>query len=265
VDALEDELLAVALGAAERAAARHREGLGAVAHATKSSATDPVTEVDRESEDLIVAHVLAARPDDGVTGEEGRTVESTSGVRWIIDPLDGTVNYLYGFPSHAVSIGVEVDGCLTVGVVVDTALGVTYTAVQGRGAWRDGLPLEVRASPPPLEHALVATGFAYLAEQRAEQAALLTGVLPLVRDIRRAGSAAVDMCHASAGIVDAYYEQHPNEWDVAAGTVIGRECGLTVHWDPVTRFVVAAPPPLYGQLVDVLADAGAPMGPFREG
>ena len=145
------------------------------------------------------------------------------------------------------SIGVEVDGSLAVGAVVDTALGVTYTAVRGRGAWRDGHPLPVRAAPPPLEHALVATGFAYRADQRAEQAALLVGVLPAVRDIRRAGSAAVDLCHAGTGTVDAYYEQHPNEWDVAAGTVIGRECGLVVHWDPATRFVVAAPPPLYAR------------------
>ena len=179
-------------------------------------------------------------------------------MRWIIDPLDGTVNYLYGFPSHAVSIGVEVDGSLAVGAVVDTALGVTYTAVRGRGAWRDGHPLPVRAAPPPTG-ARPGGDRLRLPRRSAGRAGrrCWSGCCPAVRDIRRAGSAAVDLCHAGTGTVDAYYEQHPNEWDVAAGTVIGRECGLVVHWDPATRFVVAAPPPLYAQLVALLAEHGA--------
>ena len=163
----------------------------------------------------------------------------TTGIRWIVDPLDGTVNYLYRFPAHAVSIAVEVDGQTVAGVVHDTALGVVYAAALGHGATGDGRPISPNIVHEPGQ-ALLATGFAYLAETRASQAATFARFLPLVRDIRRAGSSALDLCWTACGLVDAYYETGPHLWDVAAGVLIVKEAGGVASYDDGSKRVLAA-------------------------
>jgi myo-inositol-1(or 4)-monophosphatase len=202
---------------------------------TKSTRTDVVTQMDTDAEDLVVTTILAARPDDGLLGEEGAALPGTSGVRWIIDPLDGTVNYLYRLPGWAVSIAVEVDGVVEVGVVDVPAYAETYVAVRGQGARLlaagsvHGLE---PSAPADLGQALVATGFGYARARRAAQARTLAMVLPEVRDIRRAGAAAVDLCWAAAGRVDCYYERGLNPWDLAAGVLVATEAGLAAGGPP---------------------------------
>jgi len=228
--------------------------------ATKSSATDIVTEMDRRSERVIVDRLLAARPDDGVLGEEGADHEGTSGITWVVDPIDGTVNYLYEIPSYAVSIGAsDGDGPL-VGVVVNPVSGETWTAVRGGGAFLDGRQLRL-AEPPPLEMALVATGFGYGRNRRARQAEILRSVLPVVRDIRRAGAASLDLCALATGRVDAYYEQGLQPWDLAAGGLVATEAGAVVtglRGRPASEaLVVAAAPGLVEPLTALLSDLAA--------
>ncbi len=220
------ELLALALDVAEEAAGlirRERAG-GVEVAATKSSATDIVTRVDRDSEQLIRTRLLEARPGDGFLGEEGGHDDGDSGVRWVVDPIDGTVNFLYGLPQYAVSIAAEVDGVVTAGVVLNVPTGVTYCATLGGGALRDGEPLAVRG-PAPMAERLVITGFNYEPPVRALQAAAITRLLPLVRDIRRTGSAALDLCHVAEGAADGYVEEGLHAWDHAAGGLIAREAG----------------------------------------
>jgi myo-inositol-1(or 4)-monophosphatase len=183
-----------------------------------------VTEVDGESEALLVARILAARPNDAIRGEEGANRAGTSGVRWVVDPLDGTTNYLYGFPSYSVSIGIEVEGVAAVGVVFDASRGELYAAAAGRGATLDGRPLRV-TTQDQLPLALVGTGFGYEIERRRKQAAVAAYLVPRVRDIRRAGSAALDLCAVAAGRLDAYAEFGLNEWDRCAGMLIVNEAG----------------------------------------
>lgn len=222
---------------------------------TKSSATDMVSEMDRAAERLIVDALLAARPDDGLLGEEGSSREGTSGVRWVVDPLDGTTNYLYGLPAWAVSIGAEVDGRAVAGVVFAPALGETYAASLGGGATRNGHPISV-SDATDLSTALIATGFAYSRARREQQGALVARVLPRVRDIRRGGSAAIDLCWAACGRVDAYYEAGTAPWDRAAGQLIVTEAGGVVSGvdggAPSEEGCVAAPPALHGALLDLL-------------
>ncbi len=253
-DSTLDHLMELALDLASGAAAIHRRGITGEVD-TKSSATDPVTQVDRDSERLILEGIARARPDDGVLGEEGARRDGTSGFRWVIDPLDGTVNYLYGFPSHAVSIGVEFGGVPVVGVVHDTALGEVYRARRGGGAFRDDVPIRPNDVSDPAR-ALVATGFAYEPRVRRSQAEVLTGVIDRVRDIRRAGSAAIDMCWTASGRVDAYYETGPHPWDVTAGLVIVREAGGTAAYDPVNNRIMASAPGLWAPLGDLLTGSG---------
>lgn len=244
--------LAVRLAA--DAAAVHRAGRGRALHVeTKGSRTDHVSEIDREAERLIVAGIDAARPDDGILGEEGSARAGSSGVRWIIDPLDGTTNYLYGFPAYSVSIGIEVDGVLAVGVVHDSARDVCYAGIRDGIATCDGVPIRVRPTAD-LGMALVGTGFQYRPEIRARQAATLAAVLPAVRDVRRGGSAALDLCWVAAGHLDAFYEAALSEWDVAAGMVIAAAAGAEV----VRRDVPGAPSPL------VIAAHPSLMPPLRE-
>ena len=200
---------------------------------TKSSPTDIVTEMDQRSEKLIVAGILAERPDDGFLGEEGASREGTSGVRWVIDPIDGTVNYLYEIPGWCVSIGVQVDGVTVAGVVEIPMLRETFTALRGEGAWRNGEPIRAFSSqsegkPVPLERALVATGFGYGTERRAVQGVIVADLLPRVRDIRRAGAAAIDLCSVACGRVDGYFERGTKPWDLAAGELIATEAGAIV-------------------------------------
>ncbi|MFM2181795.1 MAG: hypothetical protein RJB61_89 [Actinomycetota bacterium] len=203
---------------------RARNEADEVASDSKSSATDMVTEFDRASERLIVDGILAVRPDDGIVGEEGTGVDGTSGVDWVIDPIDGTTNFVYGLPGYAVSVAATVDGAARVGAVYLPATDELFTAVAGAGARRNGLPIRCSTSAD-LATALVATGFAYDAARRAVQAARVALLLPTVRDIRRLGAAAADLCHLAAGRLDAYFEQGLGAWDYAAGALIASESG----------------------------------------
>ncbi|MFP5371079.1 MAG: inositol monophosphatase family protein [Actinomycetes bacterium] len=217
----------------------------------KSSPVDVVTQVDTACEELVVARLLGARPDDGILGEEGGARRGTSGIRWIVDPIDGTVNFLYGLPAYAVSIAAEVQGRVVAGVVANAATGEVFTATAGGGArltspGRPDPALLSGSRPASLEQALVATGFGYRVEQRRAQGAVVAELLTRVRDIRRNGSAALDLCSAAAGRVDAYYELHLNPWDHAAGALVAAEAGLVVSGLPGRPFgepmaIVAAP------------------------
>jgi myo-inositol-1(or 4)-monophosphatase len=239
---------------------------------TKSSPTDVVTEMDRAAEALIARRLLAERPGDAILGEEGG--ESGHGrVRWIVDPLDGTINYLYGLPDWAVSVAAEVDGTVVAGVVAVPARGELFTAVLGQGAWlwpaalpRDAAPLPDPAPPPvaarcnapvALHEALVATGFGYVAARRVVQGEVVAAVLPRVRDIRRGGSCAVDLCSLAMGRVDAFYERGVNYWDFAAGGLVATEAGARLGGlagGPAgPEMTIAAEPGLFGALSELLA------------
>lgn len=242
-----------------------RYGRVSVVH-TKSSPTDVVTEMDRAAEQLIRDRLQAARPGDAILGEEGGETGSGS-VRWIVDPLDGTVNYLYGLPDWAVSIAAEVTGVVVAGAVCVPLRRSLFSATLGGGAWlesawQDGRQRLACNSGVALADALVATGFGYPAVQRAEQGQVVAAVLPMVRDIRRAGAAAADLCSLAAGRVDAYYEQGVHEWDIAAGGLIAREAGAMMgglNGQPAGEaMTLAADPALFTALHDLLAslDAG---------
>ncbi len=213
---------------------------------TKSSATDMVSEVDEACERLIVEGIERARPGDGILSEEGASAATTTGVRWVIDPIDGTTNYLYGHPGYAISIAAEVDGETAVGVVHDPIHGERFAAARGGEATRNGVPIRV-SEETDLGSALIATGFAYTAPERVAQAELLVRVIGSIRDIRRMGAAAIDLCSVACGRVDGYYERGLNSWDLAAGALIARTAGATVgELDDGT--VVVAPPALYEPL-----------------
>ncbi|WP_460853729.1 inositol monophosphatase family protein [Nocardioides montaniterrae] len=197
--------------------------------ATKSSSVDVVTVADREAEELIRERLLAARPDDAILGEEGDDHPGTTGVRWIVDPIDGTVNFLYGLREYSVSIAAEVDGEVVAGVVLDVANGRLYAGDTETGVpTREGTPLGVRP-PVPLAQRLVLTGFSYSAEVRAIQGAAVARLLPQVRDIRRHGSCALELCHLAEGSADAYVEEGINLWDHAAGGLIARLAGARLE------------------------------------
>ncbi len=227
---------------------------------TKSTATDMVSEMDRASEQLIVSALLGARPDDGIVGEEGSTTAGTSGVRWVIDPLDGTTNYLYGHPGWGVSIAAERADGVVAGVVADAVHGELFSATRGGGALRNGEPIRCSGATE-LATALVATGFGYAADRRRGQAEVLVGLLPRVRDIRRMGAAAVDLCSVACGRVDAYFERGLAWWDLAAGALIATEAGAilsSLDGGPVRAgSVVAAGPGLIASLRDLLGSLGA--------
>ncbi|CAN5619730.1 inositol monophosphatase family protein [soil metagenome] len=229
---------------------------GALDMGTKSSPTDIVTTMDTAAERLIADAVREARPDDGMLGEEGMDTTGSSGVRWVVDPIDGTVNYLYRYPAWAVSIAAEVDGKVVAGVVHAPALGETWTAILGGGARLGGRVLRV-GEPRELGQSLIATGFGYSAADRAWQAEIVSAVLPRVRDIRRGGSAAIDLCSVATGRVDGYYERGCNPWDLAAGALVAREAGAIVggsNGAPAGYdLVLAAPPTLFAALHDLVA------------
>src|SRR5271165_3955520 len=236
---------------------------------TKSSPTDVVTEMDRRSEALITSRIRADRPGDAVLGEEGgQTAGGPAGgsdggrpgrVRWVVDPLDGTVNYLYGLSDWAVSIAAEVDGTVVAGVVEVPRHGETFTAVAGQGAWLHRGEARVAlhcTSDVPLGQALVGTGFGYDSKRRRVQGEVIAALLPYIRDIRRGGSAAVDLCSVAAGRLDAFFERGLNYWDFAAGGLIAREAGATVGGlagrTESTSMTVAAGLGLYLQLDNFL-------------
>jgi len=188
----------------------------------KSSRTDMVSDADRDAEAAITSLLTAERPGDGLLAEEGSEREASGGRRWVVDPLDGTTNFLYGLPAWAVSIAMEDGDGAAVTVVLDPVRDELFTAVRGEGAWLGTRRLAVNGCES-LDTALIATGFAYDAERRGIQAELLLRVLPRLRDIRRAGSAALDLCSVAAGRVDGYYERGGQPWDWAAGTLIVTE------------------------------------------
>ena len=192
---------------------------------SKTSITDPVSDADREAERTIRELLTGERPDDGLVGEEGSRVEGARpGRHWIVDPLDGTVNFLYGLRTWAVSIALEDDEGLAVGVVYDPVDGECFSAVRGEGARLNGESIRVSACTA-LDRAMVATGFSYVAEERARQARLLLELLPRIRDLRRAGAAALDLAYVAAGRVDAFYERGLKRWDEAAGLLLVMEAG----------------------------------------
>lgn len=212
-----------------------RRGNVAVA-ATKSSLTDIVTASDLASETALRAAILSARPDDGFVGEEGSDVASRSGLTWVVDPIDGTVNYLYGRASYAVSVAVVLgdprDPLVwepVAGAVHAPELGVTYLAGSGLGATRNDVALTLGAGPD-LGNALVSTGFSYSAEERARQGATFAALIPQVRDIRRAGAGAIDVCDVAAGLLDAHFELGLKPWDIAAAVLVVSEAGGAVRY-----------------------------------
>jgi myo-inositol-1(or 4)-monophosphatase len=197
-------------------------GLGA-----KTSETDLVSDADLEAERVIRELLEAERPEDGLLAEEGSRAEAESGRRWVVDPLDGTINFLYGFPAWAVSVALEGPEGIEVAVVLDPVRPELYRAVRGEGATLNGEPIST-SGRTRLARALVATGFSYESEHRAWQAELLLGLLPQIRDIRRSGAAALDLCLVAAGRVDAFYERGLKRWDEAAGRLIVEEAGGVV-------------------------------------
>ncbi|TNM68898.1 inositol monophosphatase [Streptomyces sp. NP160] len=256
------ECAARAAGALVREGRAERGGVTA----TKSSRSDVVTAMDTASEQLIRRVLRAERPQDAVLGEEGGTTGGTSGLTWVVDPIDGTVNYVYGIPAYAVSVAVvagepapphwrPVAGC-----VHNPETGETWTASLGGGARLDGEPVHAAAGPP-LAEALVGTGFGYTASRRAEQADVVARLLPRVRDVRRIGSAALDLCYVASGRLDAFYERGLNPWDAAAGWLVAAEAGVSlVGLDGAGAsqdMLVAAPPALALELAAELSRAGA--------
>lgn len=264
--ALLDQLLELATTLAVQAGRMVRDGRaerGIEVASTKSTATDMVTEFDRASETLIVAGILAARPHDGIIGEEGTDARGTSGVDWLIDPIDGTTNFLYGLPGWGVSIAARTGAGTQVGVVYVPATDELFTATAGGGARLNGAPITCSTNGE-LALALVATGFSYRADRRAAQAQRVAQLLPRVRDMRRFGAAAPDLCYLAAGRVDAYFEQWLGPWDLAAGELIAREAGCrtgSLDGGPVRpSSVLAANPALFGPLRDLIAEIDAGLG-----
>jgi len=257
-DALGDELATIALAAARAAAEIQRAGFGGIREQvdTKSSATDMVSEVDRQAEAAVVGIITERRPNDAILGEEGTSRDGSSGVRWVIDPLDGTTNYLFGIPAFSVSIAAELDGATVVGVVIDPSRAETWAAVRARGARLNGRPVTVATGRSQLATALVATGFGYRAERRTRQAQVAAAVVPAVRDIRRFGSAALDLCWVAGGRLDAYYEWGLNPWDLAAGRLICDEAGARTEI-LTGRTIIACVPDLFDPLAELLVSAGA--------
>ncbi|MGH3350604.1 MAG: inositol monophosphatase family protein [Nocardioides sp.] len=262
------DLLALAVATARAAADLVRERAAGVVEvaATKSSATDVVTEADRDTEALIRRLISRERPEDGFFGEEGasdgESTTGTSGVRWIVDPIDGTVNFLYGLPSYAVSIAAEYDGEIVAGAVVDVPRGTLYAAFRqpdgSVAAVKDGEPVGVRP-PADLSQRLVATGFSYDAGLRRIQGEALVRLLPVVRDVRRIGSAALDICGVAEGTLDGYLEEGVHLWDHAAACLVAEGSGA--RWEATTgaggrRFVLVAPAHGYDSLRKAAVQAG---------
>jgi myo-inositol-1(or 4)-monophosphatase len=229
---------------------------------TKSSATDIVTLADQAAEAMVKERLLGARPGDGMVGEEGDDLRGTSGVVWIVDPIDGTVNYLYGLPHFAVSIAAEVDGEVVAGVVVAPALDLEYVATLGGGATCNGRPVRPRPAAPLAER-LVATGFSYEQPARTRQAGYIAHLLPRVRDLRRLGSCALDLCGVASGTLDAYVEEGAHIWDHAAAGLVVLEAGgiLEVARSPGgKRLLICAPRDGFAEFREAVVDAGFVRG-----
>ncbi|MCH7788233.1 MAG: inositol monophosphatase [Acidobacteria bacterium] len=260
--ALHDLAVSIAAATATEVVRRSNESFEV---ATKSSATDLVTEIDAWAERFIIDSISEARPDDGFIGEEGADSASRSGVTWVIDPIDGTTNFVYRYPMFAVSIAAVTETETLVGAVAHCSSGEVYHATTGGGAFVGESPLAV-SDQQSLPQSLVATGFGYDAEQRRQQAQQLTHIIGEVRDIRRSGSAATDLAFTAAGLVDAYYEAGLNRWDIAAGELIVREAGGLVDLTETgnRRYsVLAAAPGVFDELRVLLKMArGHADGPW---
>ena len=271
-DALIDSLVTLAAHLAATAGTLVRDGRPdeVIVADTKSSPIDVVTAMDTDSEMLLRRLISAARPHDGILGEEGDAVPGTSGLTWVVDPIDGTVNYLYGLPSYAVSVAVvagepDPESWVPIaGCVYRVHDGASYTAGRGRGSYLDGRRLTVNDAHP-LSHSLVSTGFGYTVERRRAQGAVVAALLPRVRDIRRIGSAALDLCAVASGNLDLHYERGLKPWDMAAGQLIAMEAGAVVtglHGRPATeQMTVAGPAASVAELVALLEVLGADDGP----
>jgi myo-inositol-1(or 4)-monophosphatase len=259
-DALAADLLGLARGLAAAAGEVLRARPADLGVTTKSSPTDVVTVMDRAAERVILAGLARLRPDDAVVSEESAATLGATAVRWLVDPLDGTVNYLYGIPHYAVSIAAEVDGVLAAGVVLDVERRLVYAATRGGGATCEGRPLAC-STQTTLPQSLLATGFSYDVEQRSLQARSMLQVLPAVRDIRRFGSAALDLCAVASGQVDAFFESGMHKWDWAAGALIAREAGARVDGlqgrSPGRHTTLAANPVLFDRVHDLLVASQA--------
>lgn len=264
------ELLEIAVTAAQRAGAVITSGLhsGQRLVNTKSTATDLVTEMDHASEETIVSVILETRPDDSIVAEEGARHQGSSDVTWVVDPIDGTTNYVYGHPGFAISIAAQRGSQTIAAVVSDPLHGDLYTATVGGGSYRNGVPVAV-SGKEQLPTALVATGFSYLAERRREQAQVVSELISEVRDIRRMGAASVDLCSVASGRVDAYYERWLSPWDFAAGILIATEAGATVGdlsgGVPSPDFVLASSPAVFDELCRLLLRSGAAGPASRRG
>lgn len=243
----------VARAAGDAVRARRPDGVPGTS--TKSTVTDMVTELDRASEAIVVSSLLAARPDDAIVGEEGADLAGTSGISWLVDPIDGTTNLLYDLPGWAVSIAAADASGTVAAVVYVPTFGDLFRAVRGGGALLNGRPISCR-DRGDLATALIGTGFAYRAEKRAEQGQLAARLLPLVRDLRRSGAAAVDLCSVACGRLDGYYEEGLAPWDLAAGALIAHEAGAVLtdlDGGPVRpASVLAAGPALHPPLLRLL-------------
>jgi myo-inositol-1(or 4)-monophosphatase len=254
------EILEIAKYAASLAAVVHRGAMaGDLKVETKRTTYDLVTEVDREAEQELVRSILAARPNDEIIGEEGTNISGSSGVRWILDPLDGTTNFVHRYPAHSVAVGIEVDGRSVIGVVHDTFSNRVYAGVVGEGATSDEKPITVR-NERNLKQALIGTGFLPDKDVRRTQADLLRQILLRVRDIRRSGCPSLDICHVAAGTLDGFYECGLGPWDITAAAAIAEAAGATVRLlnskvlpNP---FLVVANAGLTSELVALLVETG---------
>ena len=255
------ELLELARRAANAAAAVHRSAIeeGSFKVYAKTSSSDLVTEIDREAERRLVAVIRSSRPNDEITGEEGSDFGGDSGVRWILDPLDGTTNFVHGYPAHSVAVGIEIKGRRALGVVHDTFSNRVYSGIVGLNASCDDKPIGVRHESD-LSLALIGTGFLAYPDVRRAQASLLREILPRVRDIRRSGCPSLDICAVASGSLDGFYEAGLGPWDIAAGAAVAEAAGATVLLlhskvlpDPL---MVVANAKLAEALVAALTEAG---------
>ena len=257
------QLLALAERLARGAGAltvRLRAGGGPLGVDAKSSPTDVVTEVDRASERWLADELARLRPDDALIGEEGADRSGGSGVRWIVDPIDGTVNFLYGLRPYAVSVAAERDGRVVAGAVHDPTSGETFSAALAAGAYLDGVPIGGHWVAAELATAVIATGFGYDAGVRAGQGEVLAGLLPRIGNLRRLGSAALDLCYVAAGRLDGYYEHGLKDWDRAAGLLVATEAGAVacgLRGRPPGALTVAASPAVAAELTTLLEELGA--------
>lgn len=249
---LRNELIAIAEQVARAAGQLLMDRPDSFTLTEKSSAVDFATQMDQQAEKLIVESLLMTRPHDGIIAEEGAEKQSKSGITWVIDPLDGTINYLYGLPGWNISIAAKDKDGVIAGVVYAPTQGALWKATKGFGAYLNDNKIKCN-DPINLNMALIATGFSYDLELRKEQGARIERLIPQIRDIRRNGAAAVDLCYVAMGAVDAYYESSLKEWDFAAGGLIATEAGAIITGRsggaPDGDMVVCAGPSLHAQLL----------------